>query len=61
MQKTNVILKAEHDFEQCAQIPRKRSQSHSHNHMGQNNFVKAHTPYLRGRWKKDVVNEPMQR
>jgi hypothetical protein len=29
--------------------------------MGQNNLTKTHTTYLRGHWKKDVVNEPRQR
>ncbi len=51
----------EHDFEQCAHIFQKISQSHSQNHMGQNNLTKTHTTYLRGHWKKDVVNEPRQR
>jgi hypothetical protein len=48
MQKTNMILKVEHDFEQCAHIFQKKNQSHSYNHLGQNNLIKAHTPYLKG-------------
>jgi hypothetical protein len=56
-----VILKVEHDLEQCAHIPKKKGQSHSYNHLEQNNFVKAHTPYLRGQWKKDMVNKPRQK
>jgi hypothetical protein len=26
-----------------------------------NNLTKAHTPYVKGHWKKDVANEPRQR
>jgi len=58
MQKVNTILKVEHDFEQCAHIPRKKCQNHLQNHLRQNNFIKAHTPYLRGHQKKKVVNKP---
>jgi hypothetical protein len=52
MLKINSILKVEHDLEQCAHILRKRGQSHSQNHLGQNNFIKTHTPYLKGHHKK---------
>ncbi len=61
MQKTNVILKVEHDLKQCAHIPRRKGQRHSQNHLGQNNFIKAHTPYPKGHQKKNVVNKPRQR
>jgi aspartyl/asparaginyl-tRNA synthetase len=56
--KENATLKVEYDHKQCAHIPQKRVQSRSHNHLRQNNFIKVHTPYLKGHWKKDVVNEP---
>ncbi len=61
MQNANVILKVEHDLEQCAHIPQKRGQSHLHNHLGKNSFVKAHTPCPKGHSKKNVVNKPKQR
>ncbi len=57
MQKINMILKVEHDLEQCAHILRKKGQNHLQNHLGQNNIIKVHTPYLRGHQKKNVVNK----
>jgi hypothetical protein len=39
----------------------KKWSSHSQNHLGQNSFVKAHTPYPKGHWKKDVVNKSQGR
>jgi hypothetical protein len=61
MQKTNTILKVEHGLKQCAHIPQKIGQIHSHNHLRKNNFIKVHTPYPRGHRKKDVVIEPKQK
>jgi hypothetical protein len=58
MQKVNAIVKAEHVFEQCAHIFRKKGQSHSQNHLKQNNHIKAHPPYPKGHRKKDAMNEP---
>ncbi len=37
----------EHDHEQCAHMHKKSNQSHSHNHLGQNNIVKVHIPHLK--------------
>jgi len=49
--KTNMILKVEHDLEQCAHIPQKKGRHHLHNHLGQNTFVKfIHQ-------KKNMVNK----
>ncbi len=45
MQKSNVILKVEHDLEQCTHIPWRRGRKHSYNHLRQNNFIEVHTPY----------------
>jgi hypothetical protein len=61
MQKKNTILKVQHDLKQCAHTPQKRGQSHSQNHLGKHNLIKAHTPYSRGHWKKDVMIESKQR
>jgi hypothetical protein len=61
MQKANVILKVEYDLQQCVHVPQKRSQNHSHNHMGQNSFIKDHTLYPKGHQKKDMVNEPRKK
>ncbi len=47
-----MILKVEHDLEQCAHIPWQRGQNHSHNHLGQNKFIKVHTSYSKGQRKK---------
>jgi len=52
MQKKKIILKLEYDPRQCAHIPRKIGRNHSQNLLGQNNLVKAHTPYSSGQKKK---------
>jgi len=52
MQKTNTILKVQHDFKQCAHILQKIGRSHLHNHLEQNSFVKTYTPYIKGHGKK---------
>ncbi len=52
MPQKNVIHMGEHDHEQCVHIFQKINQ----NHLGQNNFIKVHTPYLKVRYMKDMVN-----
>ncbi len=56
-----MILKVEHDFEQCAHIPRRKGQNHLQNHLRQNSFIKVHTPYPKSHWLKNMVNEPKQK
>jgi hypothetical protein len=36
----------------------KKGQSRPENQLGQNNSIKVHTPYPKGHYKKDVMNEP---
>jgi hypothetical protein len=56
MSQTNVIHMKEHDHEQCAHIFQKIDQNHLQNHLGQNNFIKVHIPYLKIRYMKDMTN-----
>ncbi len=39
----------------------KTYQSHLQNHLGQNNLIKVHTPYLKDYQIKDPVNVPKQK
>jgi hypothetical protein len=56
MQQAGMILMEEHDDERDAHISQKRNQSHWQSRQGQNNLIKAHTPYLKNHWMKDMVN-----
>jgi hypothetical protein len=46
----------EHEHKKCAHILQKLYQNHLQNHLGQNNFIKVHTPYFKNYQMKGVVN-----
>jgi aspartyl/asparaginyl-tRNA synthetase len=52
---SNYKVRSKHN-KQCAHILQKRYQNHLQNYLGQNNFIKVHTPHLKDYQVKGVVN-----